>query len=123
MGWGRVQAICDFVHNHISFGYEHASATRTARFITAVLRPAKRPSGKEIVPILRRLLRQRRQYELRRALFGVVTGAAMHFQILNIARHGVGNGQGAGRAQLVAGRQRHIHGVGIAQKAVAGVVG
>ena len=29
-GWGRVQAICDFVHNHISFGYEHASATRTA---------------------------------------------------------------------------------------------
>jgi Transposase DDE domain group 1 len=27
------------------------------RFITAVLRPAKRPSGKEIVPILRRLLR------------------------------------------------------------------
>jgi transglutaminase-like putative cysteine protease len=30
MGWGRVQAICDFVHDHISFGYEHASATRTA---------------------------------------------------------------------------------------------
>jgi transglutaminase-like putative cysteine protease len=30
-GWGRVQAICDFVHNHISFGYEHARATRTAR--------------------------------------------------------------------------------------------
>jgi transglutaminase-like putative cysteine protease len=30
MGWGRVQAICDFVHNHISFGYEHARATRTA---------------------------------------------------------------------------------------------
>jgi transglutaminase-like putative cysteine protease len=29
-GWGRVQAICDFVHNHISFGYEHANATRTA---------------------------------------------------------------------------------------------
>jgi transglutaminase-like putative cysteine protease len=29
-GWGRVQAICDFVHNHISFGYEHACATRTA---------------------------------------------------------------------------------------------
>jgi len=28
-GWGRVQAICDFVHNHISFG-EHARATRTA---------------------------------------------------------------------------------------------
>jgi transglutaminase-like putative cysteine protease len=29
-GWGRVQAICDFVHNHISFGYEHARRTRTA---------------------------------------------------------------------------------------------
>lgn len=23
-GWGRVQAICDFVHHHIQFGYEHA---------------------------------------------------------------------------------------------------
>ncbi|MGH8656126.1 MAG: transglutaminase-like domain-containing protein [Gammaproteobacteria bacterium] len=23
-GWGRVQAICDFVHRHIHFGYEHA---------------------------------------------------------------------------------------------------
>src|SRR6201997_3131723 len=30
MGWGRVQAICDFVHNHISFGYGHARATKTA---------------------------------------------------------------------------------------------
>jgi transglutaminase-like putative cysteine protease len=30
LGWGRVQAICDFVHNHISFGYEDARATRTA---------------------------------------------------------------------------------------------
>ncbi len=29
-GWPRVQAICDFVHDHLSFGYEHASATRTA---------------------------------------------------------------------------------------------
>ena len=29
-GWGRVQAICDFVHAHLSFGYEHARATRTA---------------------------------------------------------------------------------------------
>jgi transglutaminase-like putative cysteine protease len=29
LGWGRVQAICDFVHNHISFGYEHARSTRT----------------------------------------------------------------------------------------------
>jgi transglutaminase-like putative cysteine protease len=29
-GWGRVQSICDYVHEHISFGYEHASGTRTA---------------------------------------------------------------------------------------------
>jgi transglutaminase-like putative cysteine protease len=30
LGWPRVQAICDFVHSHIAFNYEHASATRTA---------------------------------------------------------------------------------------------
>jgi Transglutaminase-like superfamily/Crp-like helix-turn-helix domain len=30
LGWPRVQAICDFVHNHITFGYEHSRATRTA---------------------------------------------------------------------------------------------
>lgn len=30
LGWPRVQAICDFVHNHIEFGYEHARATKTA---------------------------------------------------------------------------------------------
>jgi transglutaminase-like putative cysteine protease len=29
-GWGRVQAICDFVHRHIAFGYEYASPTKTA---------------------------------------------------------------------------------------------
>ena len=29
-GWARVQAICDFVHNHIVFGYEHARSTMTA---------------------------------------------------------------------------------------------
>ncbi len=29
-GWARVQAICDHVHNQVSFGYEHARATRTA---------------------------------------------------------------------------------------------
>jgi transglutaminase-like putative cysteine protease len=29
-GWGRVQAICDFVHQRIAFGYEHASPTRKA---------------------------------------------------------------------------------------------
>jgi transglutaminase-like putative cysteine protease len=30
LGWPRVQAICDFVHNHLAFGYEHARPTRTA---------------------------------------------------------------------------------------------
>lgn len=29
-GWQRVQAVTDFVHSHLSFGYEHASATRSA---------------------------------------------------------------------------------------------
>jgi len=29
-GWARVQAICDFVHRHIAFGYEHARATMTS---------------------------------------------------------------------------------------------
>ncbi|WP_191058613.1 transglutaminase-like domain-containing protein [Geminicoccus harenae] len=29
-GWARVQAICDFVHDHITFGYPHARPTRTA---------------------------------------------------------------------------------------------
>ena len=30
LGWGRVQAICDFVHNHIQFGYQFARNTRSA---------------------------------------------------------------------------------------------
>ena len=29
-GWGRVQAVCDFVHQHICFGYHFARATKTA---------------------------------------------------------------------------------------------
>ena len=29
-GWGRVQAICDFVHQRIAFDYSQARATRTA---------------------------------------------------------------------------------------------
>jgi transglutaminase-like putative cysteine protease len=29
-GWARVQRICDFVHGHITFGYEYANSTRTA---------------------------------------------------------------------------------------------
>ena len=30
LGWPRVQAICDFVHQHIRFGYEFARPTKTA---------------------------------------------------------------------------------------------
>lgn len=30
LGWPRVQAVCDFVHNHVAFGYEHSRPTRTA---------------------------------------------------------------------------------------------
>ncbi len=30
-GWARVQAICDFVHERIVFGYEHARPNKTAR--------------------------------------------------------------------------------------------
>lgn len=29
-GWTRVQSICDYVHDHIAFGYAHARATKTA---------------------------------------------------------------------------------------------
>lgn len=29
-GWQRVQAVCDFVHNHVRFGYAHSRPTRTA---------------------------------------------------------------------------------------------
>ncbi len=30
LGWARVQTICDFVHQHVVFGYEHARTTKTA---------------------------------------------------------------------------------------------
>ncbi len=30
LGWGRVQAICNYVHQRIEFGYHHADATRGA---------------------------------------------------------------------------------------------
>jgi transglutaminase-like putative cysteine protease len=29
-GWPRVQAICDYVHSRVRFGYQHARATKTA---------------------------------------------------------------------------------------------
>jgi transglutaminase-like putative cysteine protease len=30
LGWPRVQAVCDWVHNNVTFGYAHARPTRTA---------------------------------------------------------------------------------------------
>lgn len=30
LGWGRVQAVCDFVHRHIAFSYEDSRPTKTA---------------------------------------------------------------------------------------------
>ena len=29
-GWGRVQAVCDWVNRHVTFGYEHARSSKTA---------------------------------------------------------------------------------------------
>jgi transglutaminase-like putative cysteine protease len=29
-GWSRVQAVCDWVHTRVSFGYQHARATKSA---------------------------------------------------------------------------------------------
>ena len=34
-GWARVQAICDFVHNYLAFGYQHASSTKTCLLYTS----------------------------------------------------------------------------------------
>jgi transglutaminase-like putative cysteine protease len=30
IGWGRVKAVCDWVHDHVRFGYEFARPTKTA---------------------------------------------------------------------------------------------
>jgi transglutaminase-like putative cysteine protease len=35
LGWGRVQAICDYVHNHVAFGYQFAAATKSAHDVHA----------------------------------------------------------------------------------------
>jgi transglutaminase-like putative cysteine protease len=49
-GWRRVQAICDFVCGHLTFGYEHARATRT------LLKPIKSVSASAAIsPISRSL--------------------------------------------------------------------
>ena len=53
-GWARVQAICDFVHHHITFGYEHARPTMTA--LGCLQRrqgrvPRLRPSRHRVLPL------------------------------------------------------------------------
>ena len=53
-GWARVQAICDFVHRHIAFGYEHARMTRTrAGGVSRQDRrvPRLRPSRRGVLPM------------------------------------------------------------------------
>ena len=42
LGWSRVQAICDYVHQHIAFGYEHA---RHQDGLGSLLRPHRRLPG------------------------------------------------------------------------------
>jgi len=34
-GWTRVQAVCDFVHNHLTFGYQFAAPTKSAHDVHA----------------------------------------------------------------------------------------
>jgi transglutaminase-like putative cysteine protease len=34
-GWARVQAICDWVHQHVTFGYQFARSTKTALEVSA----------------------------------------------------------------------------------------
>ena len=53
-GWPLVQAICDYVHDRIKFGYEHASPTKTAweRPSRAARRlPRLRPPRDHAVPL------------------------------------------------------------------------
>ena len=53
-GWGRVQAICDFVHDHIRFDYQKARATRTAYEAWQERRrrlPRLRASGHRLLPL------------------------------------------------------------------------
>ena len=35
LGWRRVQAICDYVHRHVTFGYQFAAATKSAHDVHA----------------------------------------------------------------------------------------
>ena len=47
-GWGRVQSIVDFGHNHITFNYQNANSLRTAYggFLTAPASAATSPTSR-----------------------------------------------------------------------------
>src|SRR5262249_14929822 len=64
-GWPRVQAICDFVHSHVRFGYQHARATRTAADVVVERRGGGRhfamPLHEHPGALLHRLSRRHRR--------------------------------------------------------------
>ena len=70
-GWARVQAVCDFVHQHLKFSYPEARPTRTAGEAMAERRrrmPRLHPSGRRAVSVsqhpgalLQRLSRRHRR--------------------------------------------------------------
>ena len=43
-GWSRVQAICDFVHSHLTFGYRFGRPTKTAPATCSVTRSRPAPT-------------------------------------------------------------------------------
>jgi transglutaminase-like putative cysteine protease len=55
LGWPRVQAICDFVHSHVRFGYQHARATKTAAEVVIERRGVCRDFAHLAVAFLRAL--------------------------------------------------------------------
>ena len=54
LGWARVQAIVDFVHRHVTFGYEHAHHMKSAHDVYEQARrrvPRFRASGADLLPL------------------------------------------------------------------------
>ena len=96
-GWRRVQAICDYVHERIKFGYQHARADPHARcegLRRAARRlPRLRPSGRHALPLhehpgalLHRLSRRYRRAAgsgadgFQRLVRGLLGGALVHLR-------------------------------------------
>ena len=88
-GWARVQAIVDFVHNHVSFGYQHAHHMKSAHDVYAAARrrlPRLCASGADLLPLheypgalLHRLSRRHQRAPRSRAdgLFRLVPGLSV----------------------------------------------